>query len=388
MMYTALGVEPDRVERPQTQDDVASVVARAAETERAVVIWGGGTAQGYGHLPRRADVLLDVSGLNRIVAHEFADLTITVEAGATLAEVQDALALHNQFLPLDPPNPSLATIGGIIATNAFGPSVLGYGTVRDWLIGITVVDAHGRIIKGGGKVVKNVTGYDVPKIHVGALGTLGVIVEATFKVAPRPEAIQAAVFTCVNPEFAARLHEETSPAMSLLRSVQAGEVLAVIYSGMAAVVQEELQRAATLAQSVGEMGLASLPQHMPPPFSESLPDSPLVVRFHGTRDKVALRHNAIANLISWQLVDTFAGAGITEARLAPADDPATALALCLRWAEKEKLALSVQYAPPALRNSEATLWWPLPPALPLMRRLKAALDPNNVLNPGRFLGEI
>ena len=387
-IYETLGVEPGEVVRGESVEHVAETVARADDMGKAVVIWGGGTAQTYGHLPRRADILLDISGLRRVIAHEFADLTMTVQAGATLADVQNALALHNQFLPLDPLNAMQATIGGIIATNALGPGVLGYGMVRDWLLGITVVDALGRQVKGGGKVVKNVTGYDIPKIHIGALGTLGVVVEATFKVAPRPEAIQLVIFTCVNAAFSEALHNKTSPAMSVIRATPFGAVLAVIYSGMAAVVESEALAASTIARDCGEVSMSSLPGAMPPPFSDTVPPSPLVLRFFGTRSGCPERHNAIADLCDWQLVDTFPGTGQTTVYLDPRADPEKALQHCLDWASRQKIAIAVLHAPASLRRSDHTLWQPLPPALPLMRRLKATLDPNNTLNPGRFIGDI
>lgn len=178
-----LGLEPSRIERPSTIQEAADVIREAT----SIIPWGGGTGQDYGAPPRKVGTVLDLSGLDRVVAHEYADMTITVEAGITLAALQAQLAKHNQFLPLDPPDAETATVGGILATNAFGPLRLGYGTARDWLIGLKVIDAQGRLIKGGGKVVKNVTGYDLPKLHIGALGTLGVIVEATFKVSPKPD---------------------------------------------------------------------------------------------------------------------------------------------------------------------------------------------------------
>jgi glycolate oxidase FAD binding subunit len=165
--YTeVLGTEPEQVALPATADEVAEVVRWANAEGKAVIPWGGGTGQAYGHGPRRADALLNLSGLNRVLAHEPGDLTVTVEPGVTLARLQETLAAHNQFLPLDPPHAETATLGGILATNAYGPSCLGRGTARDWLIGIRVVDAQGRFVKGGGKVVKNVTGYDLPKMHM------------------------------------------------------------------------------------------------------------------------------------------------------------------------------------------------------------------------------
>jgi FAD/FMN-containing dehydrogenase len=150
---------------------------------------------------------VDVSSLNRVLAYTPEDMTVTVEAGLTLAALQEQLRPHGQWLPLDPPEPERWRIGDLIASNASGPRRFGFGTVREHLIGITVVLADGRVIHSGGRVVKNVAGYDLCKLFVGALGTLGVIVEATFKLRPLPEA-ETFVQTCWNAWSEAEAHLE------------------------------------------------------------------------------------------------------------------------------------------------------------------------------------
>jgi FAD/FMN-containing dehydrogenase len=130
---------------------------------------------------------IDLGAFNRVLAHTPEDMTATVEAGITLAELQMALGKHRQWLPVDPPDPERLTLGEIIDTHASGPRRFGYGTVRDYLIGITVALGDGNVIKSGGKVVKNVAGYDLAKVFIGGQGTLGVVVDATFKLRPLPE---------------------------------------------------------------------------------------------------------------------------------------------------------------------------------------------------------
>jgi len=131
---------------------------------------------------------VDLSQLSRLVEHVPEDMTATVEAGMTLVDFQQHLAKGGQWLPLDPPNPESVTIGDLLAKNLNGPRRFGCGTVRDWLIGMTVVLPDGRLVKNGGKVVKNVAGFDLCRLFIGAQNTLGVIVEATFKLQPLPEA--------------------------------------------------------------------------------------------------------------------------------------------------------------------------------------------------------
>ncbi len=184
--YAVDGLSPALVAMPSTQQDVASVLAAADAAGAGVLPRGGGTQTGLGMPPRRYDLALDLRRLDRVVEYEPADLTMTVEAGLRLSELQRLLGEHGQWLPLDPPLPDEATIGGVLATNASGPSRLRYGSPRDLVIGMTVALASGELVKSGGRVVKNVAGYDLSKLHIGALGTLGVIVQAAFKTAPLP----------------------------------------------------------------------------------------------------------------------------------------------------------------------------------------------------------
>ena len=180
------GVTPQAVVQPANREAVAEVLRWASSEGLAVVPRGGGTQMCLGNPPRRVDLVLDLSKLDRVLDFQPADLTVTVETGATLAQLQQRLAAEGKLVPLEAPLSHRATIGGILAANASGPLRAGYGLTRDWLIGIAVVGAQGVETKAGGRVVKNVTGYDLNKLYTGSLGTLGVIVEASFKLAPRP----------------------------------------------------------------------------------------------------------------------------------------------------------------------------------------------------------
>ena len=181
------GRTPDAAVFPGTVEEVRAVLELASAEGVPMIPWGGGTASAVGTPPARAGVVLGLRRLTRLIEHEPGDLTVTAEAGITVAALQAALGGRGQWLSLDPPEAERATLGGAIATNAAGPRRQLYGTVRDLLIGITVVTGDGAVVRGGGKVVKNVAGYDLPKLFVGSYGTLGVIVEATLKLRPRPE---------------------------------------------------------------------------------------------------------------------------------------------------------------------------------------------------------
>jgi len=172
------GISPVRTVRPSSVAELATVIA---DEKGAIVPRGSGTQMSFGNPLRAADCVVDLSGLSRITTYNPAELTIHVEAGATLEQIQNALSPNRQVLPLDPWNGTSATIGGIASTNAQGP-LRAIGGIRDWIIGMKVVHVDGRISKTGGRVVKNVTGYDLAKLYTGSLGTLAVIAEISFKL--------------------------------------------------------------------------------------------------------------------------------------------------------------------------------------------------------------
>ncbi len=182
--YAVDGLEPQAAVFPNTIDEVSHLLSAADRDGKSVTPWGGGTAMGLGNLARACGLAIGTSRLNRVLEYEPSDLTVVVEAGITLSALQEELGERGQFLPLDPPLPDRATIGGILSANTSGPIRAHFGAIRDRLIGIKVVNPNGDITKGGGKVVKNVSGYDMNKLYTGALGTLGIIVEAAFKLAP------------------------------------------------------------------------------------------------------------------------------------------------------------------------------------------------------------
>src|SRR6266852_4292981 len=193
------GVQPYVVAVPGSEQEVASVLAYANREGLKVLVRGGGTQLNTGLPPRDGDILLSTTRLNQVVEYAPHDMTVTVQAGLRLVDLQSHLARARQWLALDPVLSPRATIGGIISTNVSGARRLRYGGVRDQIIGIRVVLSDGTIAKGGGKVVKNVAGYDLPKLFTGALGTLGVIVAATFRLYPLRAASRTVVLTSSTP---------------------------------------------------------------------------------------------------------------------------------------------------------------------------------------------
>jgi glycolate oxidase FAD binding subunit len=182
------GIATSAVLVPGDAQEAAEALADAAIHGRAVSPVGGGTALNLGNPPERVDCVLSTERLAGIIDYEPTDLVMSVGAGTRFGDVQAVLAEHGQRLPLDPPGGADATIGGLIATGRWGPLRYSAGTLRDLLIGIAVAHPSGTVSKAGGMVVKNVSGYDMPRVYLGSLGTLGVVVSANFKVLPRPRA--------------------------------------------------------------------------------------------------------------------------------------------------------------------------------------------------------
>ncbi|MGZ6285560.1 MAG: FAD-binding oxidoreductase [Ktedonobacterales bacterium] len=186
--YAVRGFVPLAVAKPADVEGVSAALAVASELGAAVVPWGGGSRMAIGLPPRRCDLVLSLERLRAMLAYDPADLTVSVQAGATHGELARRLASSGQMLPLDVPLPERATLGGTLATATAGLRRAFYGSPRDLVLGLRVVDARGTVLKTGGRVVKNVTGYDMSKLYIGALGTLGVIVEVNLKLTPLPEA--------------------------------------------------------------------------------------------------------------------------------------------------------------------------------------------------------
>ncbi len=188
-VYALDGKRPKAIVSPGTIDEVSKIVSYANEQNLTIIPMGSGTKMGMGSIPKKMDIILSTCRLNRITDSDTDNLTLSVESGITLNEVQKGLAKEGRgyFLPLDPPFTERATIGGIVATNSSGPKRLLYGTARDLITGIKSVFPNGDIVVSGGKTVKNVSGYDMCKLLIGSFGTLGVICEITFKLLPLPE---------------------------------------------------------------------------------------------------------------------------------------------------------------------------------------------------------
>jgi glycolate dehydrogenase FAD-binding subunit len=199
------GVQPQMVFEPRTETELAAALRWGDAARFGVVPRGGGTKTGWGNPPTRADLIVSTARLNRVIEHAWADLTVSVEAGCTIQNLQNALAQQGQRIAVDPLWPERATVGGILSTNDSGSLRIRYGALRDLIIGVRIALPDGTLASSGGKVVKNVAGYDLPKLATGALGTLGVITRANFRLHPLPRKIRSFTFAARDPADANRV---------------------------------------------------------------------------------------------------------------------------------------------------------------------------------------
>ena len=348
------------IEQPASAEQLAKTLHDAATQKLAVIPVGGGRARGMGDPASRTDVELHTSRLDRVIEHSQADMVVSVEAGITLEALQAELAKAAQFLPLDPFNSPGHTIGGLLASGWTGPLRMRFGSPRDFLIGIRVALPDGRLATGGGRVVKNVSGYDMMKLHYGALGALGVIVAASFKVFPRPMH-DITVTSDGGWEDTSRALA-TPVAPSALELFSDGRVLAR-YTGSPDAIK----------RVVGELGWKTADGAVWEEHSRHA--HPTWARIGAPREKLRV---LLDGLSDWWASP---GAGVAH-WAAPAD--ASAVRAVRQKAEASGGSLVMLDAPDDFMR-DVGAWGTPPEAIAIMRNLKRAFDPDAVLNPGRFV---
>jgi glycolate oxidase FAD binding subunit len=410
------GVRPAAVVQPADIDETAAVLRFSSERGLAVTPRGGGTMLDLGSPPERLDLVLDLGHLDRIVEHQPQDLTVTVEAGVLLGDLQSALGRHAQMLAIDPPCAERATVGGVLATNGHGPRRQRYGTARDLLIGSRVLLSDGTPVRAGGKVVKNVAGYDLNKLWIGSAGTLAVIVEATFKLTPVPAEIgmlvaafgsldeahaaalevargrlQPLTLDLISPPVAGRLTHESRAERSDDTWLLAAEL-----GGDHPTVERATRELTSMAMAGGSTGVTALEAPARERLMQRLRD------FGRSAEDPA----------SWILRMTVLPSETAEAIRAvqsEAGDPQPSIiaragsgVVYIYWDEvedgrgvtmvrrvRELIAhldgSAVVERAPARVKSNLDIWGLQGPDLDLMQRVKAAYDPAGVLSPGRVV---
>ena len=402
------GQLPRWVVRPASIDQLGRIVALAHDDGLAVVPRGGGSALELGHPPARVDVLVDLSGLDQVLEYNPDDLTITVQAGITAGTLATLLAPRRQFLALDPPGAAARTLGGMTATNASGPLRARYGTMRDLLLGVRFVQADGVVTWGGSKVVKSVSGYDVPKLMVGALGTLGVLGELTLRLHPLPDAERSWLVLLASAEAAQAFIERViaSPLQPnrieffndrALRSVPveaAAAGVALSIGSVAEAVREQGERLGVMAMADGAR-IVPLPEAFWSRAARaSTEGNGAILHVASLPSQLAETERTIGDVIRtaaprgevW--ISGCAGLGTFRVRVGNASAAETAVATTRLRARVTELAGSVVIARgPAELRKAVDPWGPVETGpFALMRALKDEFDAKRVLNPGRFVG--
>ncbi len=378
---TVEGVPPAYVVSPGSVEQIAAVMRATAEHDLAVVVRGGASKLGQGAPPRRADVVVDLTRMDRVLEHAAGDLVARVQPGVRLDALQAALGESRQRLALDPPEPG-ATVGGVVSAAASGPLRQRFGTPRDLLIGLSVVLADGTVAKAGGKVVKNVAGYDLGKLFTGAFGTLGVVAECVVRLHPRPPARRVVTFA-VGEDAAARLAATVVAEPVVPSAVElSGGALHVLFEGVEPAVVGQAQRVAAL-------GDATVAEQLPDGFGRR-PYTSRAVGLKLTHEIAGLPRvlAAVRGCAGGDAeVSAHAGAGVTWVGCDPGVEEAPEVVAGLREALAAVDGTVVVVQAPLPVKAGVDVWGPVR-GLELMRRVKDRFDPEARMAPGRFVGGI
>jgi glycolate oxidase FAD binding subunit len=414
-----LSAEPARaVAFPRSLEELSEMLKFAARERLSVIPAGAGTWLEMGNNPVRAHLAVSTSRLNRVVEYEPADLTATLEAGVTLAEFNRAAAEHRQFIPLDPFGDERATIGAIVSTASSGPLRAACGTPRDWVIGMRVVHPDGRVTKAGGKVVKNVAGYDLCKLYTGSFGTLGIVGEISFKLRALPPGDRTLVFhgngAAPLAELAARLWaSDVEPtAMELLSAEVDGSHVEVADSGGGhyALALRFIGEEETVSWQVAEAlrlgaGFAHTPLSPSAAAdfwqayreSEVLPQWDLILRLSVLPADLGVMMNELASVFPESprlMLRAHAASGVIRIHaemealewFKPRQRPKRVAEL--RQKAQARGGQMVMLRAPDELKSHLDVWGEVGETASLMRALKEKFDPQSLLNPGRFVAGI
>jgi glycolate oxidase FAD binding subunit len=411
---TAIADTPSTTDtaRPVDQAALAAIVADAHASGTAIYPIGGGASQKYGLPAQRPGIGLSLSALNRVIDYPARDMTITVEAGITMDQLAATLATERQWLPIDAPQSGIGTLGGVMATAWSGARRYGYGTMRDYVIGMSAVDGRGDAFKAGGRVVKNVAGYDFCKLLTGSLGTLGVITQITLKIKPLPESSAFLVCDVHDLRMADRLtaaivNSGTTPsAVEILTGpawrdgtplglLTAGAIgrLAVGLDGTAAEVEWMLAQLTAEWETLGVTAARSIDSQQANELWKTLcefpahGDSPLVVKASLVPSR-AVQFAQLALAIDPQAsIQIHAGNGIVLVRFAKFDagDVSRSLIGKLQPLAQQSGGSCVVLASTLSGLTRQAVWGGTSAANAWMARVKRQFDPKNILNPGRFV---
>ena len=390
------GVLPQFVAEPDDEKQLAGALSLANEAGMTVVPRGGATKLNWANPPKKVDLILSTARLNRIVEHAWADLTVTVEAGCPLQSLQKTLAEHGQRLGFDSLWPERATIGGVLSTNDSGALRMRFGALRDLIIGVTIALPDGTLASSGGKVVKNVAGYDLPKLVTGAFGTLGVITRAVFRLHPLPRAAKTFSFSAENfadmQQHVLALQDSQLAHTSLQVRCAAGELPAadILFeatdAGLAAQESQlrKLLGSTRVEQSTGYIWNARQDLWNSPTNNTLMAKiSLLPTDIAKMLDSVKAIGNSRG--VNWRIVLQATGIGMLRLE-GDLNQIAAAVEQLRSELQSHNGALVILRRPPGWNSID--VWGNVGDSISLMRAVKHQLDSKYTLNPGRFVGGI
>lgn len=376
-------VIPSRVAAPENAEQVSAVLAWANEHDVQTVPRGGGTKLGWSNRPQAVDLVLSLERFDKVIDHEWQDMTVTVQAGTTLKALRDELAQQRQRMPLDALWPERGTVGGVIATNDSGALRVRFGSIRDLILGVTAVLANGTIARSGGRVVKNVAGYDLPKLFSGSFGTLGVITEVTLRTYPLPHdsrtlSVQFSDAAAANRYMLAIAETTLVPTGMQLRTHKSTAIVDVQFEGLPEGIAAQIERATVLA-SAGT--IVSVENNAWSAREEVWNGDGIVVKVRVLPSRIAEGVEIVrrADADATGVVQSL-GIGMFRMRVSEVES--------LRaWLGKIGASAVVLRAPLEMKD-RMDVFGGLPSAYPLMGRVKQQFDPKGILSRGRFLGGI
>ncbi len=415
--YAIDGCTPRAVVLPTSVREIQAVLQFAAHQNLSVIPAGAGTKLGTGNLPQEVDIVLSTTHLNSVVEYEPADLTVTVEAGIRLADLQKELAKHRQFLALNPPYAERCTIGGIVATNTSGLFRLRHGTARNQVLGMRVVHANGTIVKSGGKVVKNVAGYDLNKLYIGSFGTLGIITEVALKLSPIPtrQAIVVTEFQNIQNAVNTGLNIVSSQTLPMFVNLfvnfdprqpetqqERKYTIVIGFGGDPETVAWQLTQSREIMEQNGGIGVTTVEGKSQQRLQETIQEfSADNAETEKVSVKVNLKRTDIAAFVE-HIIGTnwthdvqmmaLLGNGVLYLTIPVTPETdfqnlADGLAQLRQTALKVEGNLIIETTPPELKQ-HIDVWGPVGNTLHLMKQVKAKFDANGLLNPGRFIASI
>ncbi len=425
--FSVDGTRPKAILSPGTIEEVSKVVSLANEQRLSIIPMGNGTKMEMGGIPKKGDWILSTLRLNHITDSDCDNLTLSAESGMTLSEIQSQLGKigRGYFLPLDPPFVEKATLGGIVATNSSGPRRLLYGTVRDLMIGARAVLPNGDVVTSGGKTVKNVSGYDLCKLLIGSYGTLGILCEMTFKLLPLPEKEATLVAPFPKLEEAVQfgrhlLRSQYLPAsMEILNGTAVKKIyppfahqelylVAIGLDGVSEAIDRQVSEMSEIAKEKGSLPPSVLQSESHASFWKAIRDFPAQLKQEG-KSFISLKSNFLISRYGEVIAryeQMAKASGVECALICHAGNGVLYTYLFIDPKREEKSGsipslieefssvvrkyegqLMVEFSPPDIKK-KIDVWGGWRPDYEIMRRIKEKIDPQGILNPGRFVGGI